>query len=826
MSRIRDFETTVSKLKPFLSEYLKEHGIDPTSKFSCISPSHEDNHPSMSIVGAETSSPRASCFSCGFSSDIFDAAQILEDKPAVGLEWVEETLKYLADKYGVEIDTADLTEEEAYELDTYRAYRTAASLITLNQDNSEAYNAELGKRQWNQDVLVKNGVGTVSSFSDFRAALKQVGFTAKFLDEIDLGRKDIFNPDNMIFTWRDEKGRPVGFTARNLKYEQEKAEAEKNGSKYNGVKYNNQRTTGLKCNIFQKGRRLYGIDSALKSTPPLYIFEGQADVITSRHHRLHNGVALAGSTLATDHVHLLKGLGIRDICICLDGDDVGRKKTSEALDKFGGSRDLRLHIIELPDGHDPDSYLRAHGIEAFKKLGKWTAFEWRLNQFREEDEATDICHQMIPLIVNEQSAVQREELCRSLAKRTGMSLQAIREDLHAILDEKARQRSKERQELLDRAMYEIRKSPTDAEQILLSTQSDLLELNKRYNADALSHTSFVEFLDKQKEQEEQQDTSDVGFNFGPDMGLLQEWLRGKCNQDVFLAIGGSANSGKTALVCKLAYSIATYNEDTVVIFHTIDDTAQQTVPRFVCLAVGDRKLTINQVRFPNYWKNYVPDLAERRNTGYKKVRELAGDGRLIIKDIEQGCSLSFAEGLIRYWQEAFPDKQIVYFLDNFHKLPDFPGKDERVRFKQLSKAVKDMATRLHIPVFSTIEYTKIPPGIRPSIYNVAESVQMSYDLNFMAHLYSELVDKPNSFTLCHEDIDWQGNKVLLPRSELIVDKNKVTDCKGVLHFDFWPASSDYRFVDQATVRADAAARKQEQNNQAKQLLEDDGFQQK
>lgn len=719
-----DFEAAVAKLKPFLLDYLQEKGIDPHNLFRCPFPGHEDSHPSCGVVGINTNSPRVNCLACGRTGDLFDMVQLFENKPSVGLEWVEYTLKYLANKYGVEIQTKDLTEEQIYELDTYRAYRHASSLIKSINPEDEKYKTfwdGIKQRGWNTEILGKNGVGTVSSFVDFREALKDAGFIAKFLDEIDLSRKDIFNEENIIFTWKDEQGRPIGFTSRNLKFEQKKAEAEATGQKYNGSKYLNQKTTGLKCNIFQKGRRFYGIDEAIKATPPLYIFEGQADVITARHGGLNNCVAIAGTSLSLDHIYLLKDLGIYDVILCLDGDSAGRERLADILEKkFAGHRDMRVRVIELPEGEDPDSYIRNNGIGAFKGLALWSAFEWRLNRYEEEDDPTLICQQMIKFIVNEPSAVSREDLCSVLASRTGISLRSILEDLHAILDEKARERSRERQEVIDKAIYELQKSPIDAEQVFISAKTNLQELNKKHNSESLSEEDFLCAIDKQKEYEENKENTDTGFDLGPDLQPLREWLRGEWSKDVLIIFGGKPNSGKSGLMSKIGYSIATNNKDVCVLHHTIDDTREQTLPRYVCISNGDRKLTINQVRLVNYWKDKVDKLEKRREAGYKKVRKLASAGKLVIKDTNHGCSIAFIESFIQYYKDKYPKRRIVYILDNFHKLTDFPGKDERVRFKQLSQAVKGLATRLHVPILATVEYTKLAPGIKPTKTNIAE----------------------------------------------------------------------------------------------------------
>jgi DNA primase catalytic core len=766
------------------------------------------------MASKDEESERFHCYGCGRSGDIFDAVQLFEKKSALGGEWVQDVLVYLADRYGVEVETKDLTEEDIYVLDNYRAYRAAADLIKstkLDPETHKDFIEHCRFREWEAAKLEKLGVGTVTSYASFRESLKRQGFTASFLDEIDLGRKDIFNEKNMIFTWRDQKGRPVGFTSRNLQFEKQKAEAEATGQTVKAPKYNNMRVdTGLRCTIFKKGSRLYGMDWAAKAAPPLYIFEGQADAVTAKLAGLDSCVAVAGNDLRTDHVFLLKDQGIYDIVLCLDGNEVGQHATAEIIqDRLAGYRDIRIRVVILPPDEDPDSFIRKNGIQALKELEHWSAFEWRLQQYEDDEEVIKICQQMVPVIVNESSPVMREQQVKLLAKRTGVTQKAIREELELLIDAKAMLRSRERHDVIERTMYELRSNPTDAELTLQKSLSSLSEIVRKHDADSLSEDDFVRDIDRQKEKEEDPEHTDTGFELGNELRDLRDLLRGSWSKDVFMAFGGKPNHGKTALLSKIAYSIATNNDDVVVIYHSIDDTLEQVVPRFVSLAEASTKLSINMIRQPHYWQEEMglPFVIDKREIGYQKVRELAHQAKLVVKDVSHGSTLPFAENLIVYFQEKYPEKKIVYILDNIHKLRDFDGKDERVRFKAISEACKMLALRRHIVFMGSVEYTKLPPGVKPSNTNVAESVQFEYDTQFICHVYNEIADTPDQFTVCHKDVDWRGDSVYLPRVEMIVGKNKITEQKRSIFLDFFPAASDYRYVSHESVVRDAQSMK-------------------
>jgi DNA primase catalytic core len=801
--KVNNFSNTIRLIKPFLSDYLREQGINSDTNFTCPFPDHEDSTPSCSLVG-DSAAPRGYCYGCGRSFDIFDAVHLYENKPLSGEAWLQDTLRYLAEKYGVEVDVGELTEKEIYRLDTYRAYKLAANLLKhVDLDDAECALAaqEIERRGWSEKTLRALSIGVVPSFPAFRKALRAAGFSARFLDEIDLGRRDIFNPNNLVFTWHDQHGRPVGFTARNLLFESQKEKWQANGCRGNKPKkYNNQHATGVKCNIFKKSSRLYGLFRALKATPPLYIFEGQPDVTTAQHHGLLNCAAVAGGSLSDDHIELLKTLGINDIILCLDGDAEGQKKIQQLLDKkLSGRREFVIKVTTLPEEHDPDSFIREHGVQAFKNLPLHSAFEWQLDRLDDETEPDAMCRSMIPLIVNEPSPVQRELLCRTLSARTGISVTAITDELKQKLDEKAHARSIERQDLLEQMKRRVSMAPSDAERIMDETRHGLQKISRRYDTEILSGDDFITSLDAQKDKEESRTGEYQGFLLGDDLRPLQDVLCGEWSQDQFMLVGGKPNAGKTALLAKIAFSIAMHNDDTTVIYHTIDDTREQLVPRFVSLADGSHRLTQNQVKNPSYWTTQeypsVEELEPRRTAGYRKVRELAVEGRLIIKDSTHGNTIGFCEALIQHTKERFPNNKILFILDNFHKLKDKGTNDnDASRWKGISENFKEMLERNHVTGLCSMEYTKIQKGVKPNNGNIRESGQIEYDANFLIHLWNELDEHPDNFTLFHKGQHWRGDEIFLPRIEVNVGKNKISEDKSTFYLDFFPACSDYKWV--------------------------------
>ncbi len=235
----------------------------------------------------------------------------------------------------------------------------------------------------------------------------------------------------------------------------------------------------------------------------------------------------------------------------------------------------------------------------------------------------------------------------------------------------------------------------------------------------------------------------------------------------------------------------------------------------MAIAEGSHSLTMNQIKSPNYWVKDYPDVLSKRLAGYQKLEHLIKSGRLVVKDSNHGSTLAYAETLIQYYKEKYPTRRLVYMLDNFHKLNDFSDqKDERTRFKKLSNAIKGLATTYHIPILSTVEYTKLPAGTKPSNTSISETVAMEYDSNLIIHLYNELHELGPNANMFHITTNKEGQIQRLPRIEMIFGKNKITSFKSSLWYDFYPASSDFVGVDETVIAAQLTAMEAQKENQS------------
>ncbi|SEO79485.1 DNA primase [Nitrosovibrio sp. Nv6] len=198
-----------------------------------------------------------------------------------------------------------------------------------------------------------------AAFSDYAAkAKKKLLVESGLVIENDDGKcYDRFR-DRIMFPIINLKGRIVGFGGRIL----EQGEP----------KYLNSPETPL----FQKGRELYNLFAArraIREAGKVIVVEGYMDVVALFQHGIENAVAALGT--ATTPYHIQKLLRQTDsVVFCFDGDNAGRKAAWRALEdslaQLGDGK--TISFLFLPEGEDPDSYIRKFGKEGFEGLLKQT----------------------------------------------------------------------------------------------------------------------------------------------------------------------------------------------------------------------------------------------------------------------------------------------------------------------------------------------------------------------------------------------------------------------------------------------------------------------
>ena len=339
------------------SVQLKKGGAN----FMGLCPFHGEKSPSFSV------SPTKQfyhCFGCGKSGN---AIGFLIDHN--GMNFVE-AVKDLAQQYGMQVPDDDRSPQ-----DRERAADQRQKQATLNEvleKAGEAYKAHLKDspravnyfkgRGVSGEIAQQFGLGyapegwntLASVFPKYDEPLL-VDSGLVILNEEDPQnekRYDRFR-DRVMFPIRNVKGEYIGFGGRVLGDDK--------------PKYLNSPETP----VFSKGRELYGLyeaRTALREHGYVLVTEGYMDVVALAQLGFPNVVATLGTACTTDHVQKL--FRFTDaVVFSFDGDAAGRRAARKALDAaLPYASDVRnVKFLFLPAEHDPDSFIREHGEEAFKR---------------------------------------------------------------------------------------------------------------------------------------------------------------------------------------------------------------------------------------------------------------------------------------------------------------------------------------------------------------------------------------------------------------------------------------------------------------------------
>lgn len=328
-----------------VSEYINLQKSGKEYKGLC--PFHSEKTPSF-MVNREKQVYH--CFGCGASGNVITFI--------MGMENIDfgEAVRYLAEKCGISIYEAGKTSSENEKL--YEINRIAALYYyrNLQSKNGERAFEYLKNRKIIELSIKAFGLGyAVSGWDNLLKYLRSKGYSFDLMMKAGLvlkreGYFDRFR-DRIIFPIFDVKNRVIGFGGRTVG---------------EGIpKYLNSPQTP----IFNKSKVLYGLNKARKySRENLIIVEGYMDVISLYQAGIKNVVASMGTSLTLDQAKLLKKY-TKEVLIAYDTDTAGQEATLRGIEILR-EEGLEVKIIEIPDGKDPDEFVKNHGREGFIELIK------------------------------------------------------------------------------------------------------------------------------------------------------------------------------------------------------------------------------------------------------------------------------------------------------------------------------------------------------------------------------------------------------------------------------------------------------------------------
>lgn len=326
---------------------LKKKGVN----YMACCPFHNEKTPSFVVSPAKGV---FKCFGCGKAGNA--VTFVMEHESLT----YPEALKYVAKRYGIEVEDRVPTDEERRKNDDHNSMMEVNSFaaqyfISQLRDTPEGRNVGMSyfkERGMNLATIEKFSLGYCPAEGDaFTLKALAAGYKEEFLIATGLtikresgGYWDRF-AGRVIFPVVSLSGRVIAFGGRTLRTDKKTA------------KYLNS----PESEVYHKGKTLYGIYHAKKSITQenrCILVEGYTDVLSMVQSGVENVVASSGTSLTTEQIKLISRF-TKNITVIYDGDAAGIKASLRGIDMIL-SEGLNVRCVSLPDGEDPDSFARSH----------------------------------------------------------------------------------------------------------------------------------------------------------------------------------------------------------------------------------------------------------------------------------------------------------------------------------------------------------------------------------------------------------------------------------------------------------------------------------
>ena len=425
-------ESTVEEIKARidLADLIASYGIQVktagVSKKACC-PFHHEKTPSFNI---NENRGYYHCFGCGESGDAIKFVQKMD-----GLTFVE-AVKKLAEQCGVKI-------EEKEDPAAGKRKRILALLAEITQfyrrclqqaKEGELAREYLKKRdlgeQIQADYLIgyaPNGVANILKWAE------KYGYTSEELEAAGIIKGPTRPGDlgyhrfggRLMFAIKDKQGRVVGFSGRQLV-------ASKNSGKY----VNSPETL-----IFKKSNVLFGFDRAARNianSPHREVIccEGQIDTIRLHINGFTTAVASQGTAFTEEHAKMIKRVADSAV-LMYDDDGAGHKATIKVAGMLL-AMEMPVRVVSLPDGDDPDSFLRKHSADELQaridRAESIVSFQCRIERAKEKnpesiDAVARVSKAVLTTLAACPSAILRASLVGEASKLLGIPSVALNDEL-------------------------------------------------------------------------------------------------------------------------------------------------------------------------------------------------------------------------------------------------------------------------------------------------------------------------------------------------------------------------------------------------------------
>ena len=384
--------------------------------FSGLCPFHNEKSPSFSV---SQDKQIYKCFGCGESGNVITFVMKNKNMPFV------EAVKYLADRVNITIesDKGRISPTAKKRELLYKVNVEAARFFYSNLRLTKEAKEYFLNRGIKEETIKRFGLGFAKdSWNNLLFHLRKLGFKDDLLLEAGLvstsertGNKYDRFRNRVIFPVFDYRGKVIGFGGRVL-----------DDSK---PKYLNSPETL----VFQKGTNLYGLNFAIKSKMQeryFIIVEGYMDLITLHQYGITNVVASLGTALTTNQARLLRRYADK-VIISYDADIAGQAATMRGLDILKDAG-FDVRVLSIPQGKDPDEYVRSNGKDAFIKLinGAESLIDYRLKKAEEGinlKDSNDLVRygKRVTEILASVNSIEKDVYIKKISENTGIREQTL-----------------------------------------------------------------------------------------------------------------------------------------------------------------------------------------------------------------------------------------------------------------------------------------------------------------------------------------------------------------------------------------------------------------
>ena len=384
--------------------------------FTGLCPFHNEKTPSFSVSQEKQI---YKCFGCGEAGNVISF--VMKDK---NLPFIE-AVKYLANRANIplRLGNGEQSQSNRKKELLYKVNVEAAKFFFSNLMNNQNAKEYFLNRGIKEETIKKFGLGYANdSWNSLMFYLRKKGINDGLLEEAGLisvnkekGRKYDRFRNRVMFPVFDYQGKVIGFGGRVL-----------DDSK---PKYLNSPETL----VFQKGTNLYGLNFALKhnmSERYFVIVEGYMDLISLHQYGITNVVASLGTALTINQARLLKRYADK-VVISYDADLAGQMATLRGLEILR-TAGFDVRVLSIPQGKDPDEYVRSNGREAFLKLinNAEPLIDYRIKKAEEgidfkNSQSVILYSKRIMDIISDLDPIEKDVYIKKASENTGIKEQAL-----------------------------------------------------------------------------------------------------------------------------------------------------------------------------------------------------------------------------------------------------------------------------------------------------------------------------------------------------------------------------------------------------------------